>query len=103
MLYRIRVTIEDPKNHKKTNGILTNWDEDSCFVRCDENVNFKGHVNLTIHFSEHDFKQDSMIVTTAKKINGIGLKFIKNEASEKNWMDIYDIMTDRGLNVEYLK
>lgn len=102
MLTKIDVDILDVKNNKIYKGHLTNWDEEGCFIKLEKGYPPKKNLEVTFHFRKHDFIQLASITTVAKKSNGIGVRFIKNDF-EKGWNEIYKIISDMGIDVEYIQ
>lgn len=102
MLMKISVEILDVKNNKKYSGHLTNWDEEGCFIKLDGEFPKKKDLEMTFFFRGHEFKELASIATISKKGSGIGVRFTKT-MSKKGWKEIYKIVSDMGIDVEYIQ
>lgn len=102
MLLKINVYVEDLKSKSSHCGHLTNWDEDGCFIKLEDSIPKKKNLKLRFQFRGHEFVQFATLATLSKKMNGIGVRFIESNA-KKSWKDIYKIISDMGVNVEYIQ
>lgn len=84
---------------KKIKGSITNASKKGCFVKLKENLAFKETcpVALTIHYSNCDFTEEGLLVSSFLK-NGVGIRFANREDSsgERSWGDFFAIIRDRG-------
>lgn len=101
MLLRIKVDVIENKSGKTNQGYLTNWDEDGCFIKLDELPKEK-NLQINFYFKDHVFTELGSITTISKKNKGIGVRFISSNESH-GWKEIYRIISDMGMNVEYIK
>ncbi len=96
------------KNGKSiTEGYLTNWSEDSCFIYLNGESDIgKGQVQLEISHLESIFKVNGKVVSTMKNGSGVGIRF-ENIESEKfdglGWSHFYEIIEEMGFRPELLK
>jgi len=104
MLMEIRVTIKS--NNKDCSGYLTNWDESGCFIYLEEELdNNSKIIELHLQLRGKVFIQKSVLATQAGDNRAVGVRFI-NEKMDKNifnWLEFKKIVSDMGLNVEYIK
>ncbi len=102
MLMKIDVDILDKKNNEIFKGHLTNWDEEGCFIKLENDFPEKKDLELTFHFRGHEFKELASVATISRKGRGIGVRFAKS-SSKKGWKEVYKIVSDMGMDVEYIQ
>lgn len=102
MLMQLKVDVHDKKSNKTYVGHLTNWDEDGCFIKFVSGLPKKKKLQLTFYFRGHEFTQMGTAATQSKKNNGIGVRFVESK-SRKGWAEVYKIVSDMGINLEYIK
>lgn len=102
MLMKIQVDVEDIKSNIVMKGHLTNWDEDGCFIKLEKELPKKKDLNLIFHFKGHEFKQTGFVATNSKKNMGIGVRFVERN-NKKGWKEIFKIISDMGMDVEYIQ
>lgn len=91
--YPLRVSLHLPD--KTIEGDLTNWDESSCFVSFDEDVQLKGTVILQMTFDDVLFGQKA-VVTTQYDSRGYGFVFKPDKKEIPGWDEFFSIISDRG-------
>ena len=100
--YNFNVTIKNKKGIC-FDAILTNWDEDSCFVCVKQAASPKdlnGLVCITVNFLEKKFSAMGRIMTSY--VDGYGIRFVRKgekKGSTLGWKDFYAIMVDRAILV----
>ena len=102
MLKKIPVFLKSNGNEQR--GYLTNWSEEGCFVRLEDENNLKGNIELKVHFENAEFLAKGRIV--AKEAHGIGMK-LKENANEETlntlgWKEFYEIIEQMGYSPELL-
>lgn len=104
MLMEIKAELET--KNKNLAGYLTNWDENGCFIYLQDELegNIK-EVDLSLTLNGKVFKQGSILASVSKDKKGIGLRFVNDKANMNifNWNEFKKIVSDMGLNVEYIK
>lgn len=100
MLLKINVKLSEMKTKKSHLGVLTNWDEDGCFVKLETPLEKHSQLELEILYMNHSFKQKVAAVTILKNKEGIGLKL---KQTDNTWENFYKIISDMGMKVEYVK
>lgn len=84
-------------------GLLTNWDENSCYLKLNQftdifNFNEGELVQLEIDFFGRLFEADAYIVSYSKKLNGVGLKLKAKDSDEKNGYNRFiELVNNLGL------
>lgn len=101
MLLKIRVDVIEKKSNKVFSGFLTNWDETGCFIQLEEMPKEK-NLQLKLYFKGHVFTDNGHIATISKKNKAIGVRFHNAEA-QLGWSEIYKIISDMGMDVEYIR
>lgn len=103
MLFKININLLNTKNGQSVTGLLTNWNEDGCFVKLDSELKKVSNLELEVVYKENIFKQKVVVVTMLKNKKGFGLKFKDKKSSDSSWSDIYKIISDMGMSVEYVQ
>lgn len=103
MLFKINANLVDKINNKKYPGILTNWDEEGCFIKLSHPIEKIKKLELEVVYLGHSFKQKVRAVTVLKDKNGLGLRLDRSDKSSDQWKDIYKIISDRGMKVEFVQ
>lgn len=109
MLYEISCQIKsEMKLDESSELYLLNWDKSSCFIASKwKDLPKNKKVEFTVEYKERKFSQFARIVSFRKGI-GFGVIFLKEKPDEKkdlklSWNELYEIMSDLGLDVRYLK
>ncbi len=98
--YQFNVRLEFP-NGAYRNGLLTNWDENGCFVVFEDKIPLVSrNVEIFILSFGHSFRQRALVVSRSPR--GLGVKFSsENKRQIKDgllcWRDFYCILEDRGI------
>ncbi len=85
---------------KITPVVLTNWQEGSCFVLCEEKISHRSkNLLLTMRFDDVKFTSQAQLISTFGQ--GLGLKILRTVEKGKitqspTWLDFYRIIEDRG-------
>lgn len=103
MLFKININLLNTKNNHSVTGLLTNWNEDGCFVKLDSELKKGSHLELEVIYKENIFKEKVVIVTMLKNKKGVGLKFKDKSSGNSSWSDLYKIISDMGMSVEYVQ
>ena len=84
-------------------GLLTNWDEVSCFIRfIDREPDvYRGDVKVMTEYNGKDFLSWGKIVSYTGR-SGIGIVFDVSEKKRFSWKDFYSIMDEISFTPEYL-
>lgn len=92
-------------NNQKYNGILTNWDEDGCFVLLDESLNVLSAVTVSLVFFGRHFTERGEVVASTLDYRGFGIKFetTKKEMTEFNWSEFMELIEELGFQPERLR
>lgn len=104
VLKKIRLNFKCDRGIEFT-GYLLNWDEDSCFVKLENNLNLAELSNQFYVFSElkgYILEDTALLVTVDDKIKGIGIKFLE-ENSILGWKHFSNIMDMLGYKPELIK
>lgn len=101
MLFKIKVEVIEKKSKQIYTGFLTNWDETGCFLQL-EGLPKEKNLELKFYFKNHVFTDNGHIATISKKNKAIGVRF-QNRDSQLGWSEIYKIISDMGMDVEYIR
>lgn len=85
-------------------GLLTNWDDEGCFVKLNGTITGDGPTGqLIIEFKGRRFIQKGEIVSLNK--NGVGLKFGKSNKDLNlfNWAEFNELVYELGFRPERLR
>ena len=78
-------------------AVISNWTEETCFLVTSSKDEFRGEVIVEINYMNVNFQFEAIITTQSS--DGFGLKVSKEKkGSTLNWLDFYDIISDRGIN-----
>ncbi|MCY4644747.1 MAG: hypothetical protein OXB88_09035 [Bacteriovoracales bacterium] len=97
---KVKVTLKDEMIHE---GVLTNWDEISCFVHLGGKIEEKlyGQLKIQTEYNGKVFENEGKIVSRVAN-QGIGVIFNIDEEKRFNWQDFYKIMDEASLTPQYL-
>ena len=91
--YDIPLSLES--SNVKTNGRLSNWDEDSCFVFIDGDGKLpRGKVALSMVFEGQTFAFSGSVRTKVRQ--GVGIRIESKKKEMFDWSDFYEIISNRG-------
>jgi hypothetical protein len=77
---------------------LSNWDENSCFVKLQNPGPISGECTVTLKYDGQSFVQKGKIVSEYGGYQGVGIKFINDKKHQAfNWMNFYEILHERGI------
>ncbi len=95
-LQKVRVTLSD-ENGREAAGIIQNWSRESFFISCDTlDLNVNSRISVKMYYQAIEFNFSARIATQSR--DGFGLYIIKEQnSSSLNWIDFYDIISDRGI------
>ena len=96
-----QVMIED----KSSEGHLTNWDDEGCFIKLNEPKDFSSKVIVRISFRNRDFTQEGEVVAATPDLSGVGIKFESSakELNVFNWSEFMEIVHELGFQPERLR
>ncbi|WP_127715605.1 hypothetical protein [Halobacteriovorax sp. HLS] len=97
----VSVKLHEVVGDRASTGVITNWTVDTLFVATEEVKRLSGEVEVEILYKDTNFFFRGITVTS--NAHGVGIKTL-NEKKETtlNWLDFYDIITDRGITPTYL-
>lgn len=92
------VEVDFSRGEEASKGLLTNWDENGCFVRVLDNATVPrwGQREFVVNYQGHEFRFKGKVVSKLPK-TGFGVKI---DSSDANWSELYSILQDRGLEPE---
>jgi len=77
---------------------LSNWDENSCFIKLKNPGPISGECLVTINYDGQEFIQKGKIVSEYGDFQGVGIKFLKDKNNPNfNWTIFYEILHERGI------
>jgi len=96
-LRKVNVRLMD-KSSNSVDGVIQNWSKNSFFIACsDLTLNINDVIDVEMKYQGIDFKFEARIAT--QSADGFGLYIMKEKnKSTLNWLDFYDIITDRGIH-----
>ena len=90
-----------------SNGVLTNWSVEGCFVRLDDAKSLRGKYLLEVHYEGHKFTEFANLVCSNKELSGHGFKFKHMGKMKKlqdlGWNQFYEIIDEMGYTPELLR
>jgi hypothetical protein len=108
LLRRVPCTIE--VEGQIASGILTNWDEEGCFLKIEEGGTdlcraLPSKINITVHFYERDFVQSGEVVAQSVDLLGVGIKFNETPKDLKifNWAEFVELVHELGFQPDRLR
>ncbi len=91
--YQLPTVLNSPSG--RSEGYLTNWDEEGCFFYSEDGVKGQGIVELNMEYEDIAFKCNGKIIT--RYGNGVGIKVLRSAQNDQpGWNDFYDIISSRG-------
>lgn len=90
-------------------GLITNWDESSCYVKIEKTVDFdnldlRQLIEIKLDFIGQEFSGQASFVTCDKKLNGLGLKLLAKDSDKKNGYNRFiELVNDLGLVKSHLR
>lgn len=86
-------------------GILTNWDDDGCFLKLSERAVLPRKTGLRIRFEGREFFQEGEVVAQTQDFLGVGIRFKASEKSLKtfNWAEFVELVHELGFGPERLR
>ena len=82
---------------KSTSATIMNWTRETFFVVLNRDENIDGEVEVNLVYQNICFEFSARVVTKSKR--GLGLRVVdETKASSLNWLDFYDIISDRGIS-----
>ena len=100
MLHRINVNLE--WNEESAEGFLTNWDENSCFVKLNENKRLPSYVKIKVYINDEVFEDSAKVVSRLGNGRGYGLKF-KYKKSKQAWAEFINYSNEMGYLPEIIQ
>lgn len=104
LLNSLECTIRHSKG--EVQGILTNWDEEGCFVKLTE---FPSHklkkVELVIGFQGREFIEKGEVVAQSISLQGVGIKLNNSSKDLKvfNWNEFIELVDELGFDPKRLR
>lgn len=87
-------------------GILTNWDEEGCFVKMNSAPLKKlNKVEFIIRFAGREFCEQGEVVAQSTSMTGVGIK-LKNSSKDLkifNWNEFIDLVDELGFDPKRLR
>lgn len=87
-------------------GLLTNWDEEGCFIKLEEEPRHKlKKVELIINFQGREFMEKGEVVAQSTSLNGVGIK-LKNSSKDLNvfnWNEFIELVNELGFDPKRLR
>jgi hypothetical protein len=79
-------------------GVLTNWDQEGCFLRLPERYKFSRKTQITIYFQGREFSQEGEVVSQTVDGTGIGLRFKETpkDLTVFNWSEFIELVHELG-------
>jgi len=86
-------------------GVLTNWDEEGCFVQLASVEKVPSRVQMAISFQGRTFEQEGEVVAHSTDLRGIGLTFSKKQKDLKvfNWSEFVELVQELGFQPKRLR
>jgi hypothetical protein len=86
-------------------GSLSNWDDESCFVKLETAKELPGSVQIIVSFRDREFVQTGEVVASTLDLTGVGLKFEKvpKEINVFNWSEFMEIVHELGFQPQRLR
>ena len=86
-------------------GILTNWDQEGCFIQLKEGHEVPAAVQVKVSFRDREFIQEGEVVALSLDNTGVGIKFEKTtkELNVFNWTEFMEIVEELGYEPERLR
>ncbi|MFZ4712837.1 MAG: hypothetical protein ACOYL6_03945 [Bacteriovoracaceae bacterium] len=79
-------------------AILSNWDDQSCFVKLVNPISLTGEVKLEIVYDGQNFEESGKIVSEYGDFKGVGIKWnLKQQTDKFNWKNFYEVIYERGI------
>ena len=99
LLREIQVDVEGNK------GVLTNWDEQGCFVKLEEAAPSLRAVDVKVNFRGRTFSQKGEVVAQTLDLQGVGIRFGKTEKELNlfNWTEFIELIDEIGFQPERLR
>ncbi len=105
MLIKIPVDVYKGDEQVAT-GWLTNWSEEGCFALVDSKKLHRGKYNIRVKFSDNEFTEEGVIVSSTRSNQGYGVRFLYSKSKAENelgWKAFYNILKELGYTPELLK
>lgn len=91
---------------EEVSGVLTNWDDEGCFLKLDHlpSKNLK-KVELIISFEGREFVEQGEVVARSTTLNGIGIKLRNSSKDLKifNWNEFIELVNELGFDPKRLR
>jgi hypothetical protein len=86
-------------------GSLSNWDDESCFVKLETPKELPKSLQLIVSFRDREFVQTGEVVASTLDLTGVGLKFEKvpKEINVFNWSEFMEIVHELGFQPQRLR
>lgn len=86
-------------------GILTNWDQDGCFIKLSQPQELPTRVKILVLFREREFSQQGEVVASFQDFSGVGIKFEKaiRDLTVFNWTEFMEIVDELGFEPQRLR
>lgn len=97
----VSVQLREVVGDRSSSGVITNWTVDTLFVATEEGKRLRGEIEVELLYKDTNFFFKGVAV--ASNADGVGLRtFSEKKETTLNWLDFYDIITDRGITPTYL-
>jgi hypothetical protein len=86
-------------------GILSNWDEEGCFIKFSESTALPAKVKVLVLFRDREFTQEGEVVASIQDSSGVGIKFEKTirDLTVFNWSEFMEIVDELGFEPQRLR
>jgi hypothetical protein len=87
-------------------GYLTNWDEESCFVKLESSpARAPSTISLSINFMGRSFMQSGEVVAHSIDLSGLGIKLGQStkDLNVFNWAEFTELVLELGFRPERLR
>lgn len=86
-------------------GILTNWDEDGCFIKLEKGMSLPAKLNVLIKFQGKVFTQEGEVVAQTLDLTGVGIRFQETAKDLRvfNWAEFSELIHELGFKPERLR
>jgi hypothetical protein len=100
-----KITCQVQTEDLTSDGYLTNWDDEGCFIKLNQAKSFNSNVKVKIFFSDREFTQEGEVVAATPDSLGIGIKFesTAKEMNIFNWSEFVQIVHELGFKPKRLR
>jgi hypothetical protein len=92
-------------DEKSVEGILSNWDEEGCFIKLSGPQQLPSKVRVLVQFRDREFTQEGEVVASIQDSSGVGIKFEKTarDLTVFNWSEFMEIVDELGFEPQRLR